>query len=228
MEGFTFKEGVDRLVQEIREKKDGGDVLVVGIGGASGSGKTYFAKRIANNLQAKRIGMDRYYKGKGYVDWQGINFDMPEALGLGLLRLNLKRLRNNNKTIVPIYSMKKHMRDGYELMEPFQVILIDGIFALHNKLRGQIDIGAYLRASFEVRLKRRLKRDLEERGREKETVIKRFMEEVEPMFRKYVQPTKKNADYIINNGEYVPDVSLDVPNKELKEKLKVFIEGESV
>ncbi len=194
-EGVRF---VKKLVLSLLEKKD---VVFVAVGGGSCAGKSMFCKLLVNSIGfGKILGMDSYYLGIEKIN--DFNFDRPDSLDLKLIEKHLKKLRDGKKIQKPVYDFTIHKRVGYETFEPDQVIIIEGLFALYPPIRKQMDVLVFLEASKETRLKRRIERDVRERGRTVESVLKQFNETVEPMHRLYVEPTKEGAIIIENENNF--------------------------
>lgn len=189
---FSLESGLLELNRCIQRALKTKPVVVIGITGGSGSGKTHIAKKIRGKL----LSMDDYHKGIGR---SGQNFERPQALDIGLLKEHLKQLRKGKPIKKPVYDFTTHSRTGYEEFLPGNIILVEGVFALTRKLASQIDLKVFVESPAERRLERRIERDIRERGRTKESVIKQVTERVEPMHKKYVEPSKKRANIIIEN-----------------------------
>ncbi|MEW6063086.1 MAG: uridine kinase [Nanoarchaeota archaeon] len=188
-----LKTGLWLVKSRISELNKLQDVIIIGIGGGSSSGKTYFSKK----LKEKIISMDDYYKGIDLM--KDLNFDDPNTLDLDFLREHLDLLKNGVAIKKPIYDFKTHLRKGYEKFEPNPVIIVDGLFALSDAIKDVLDIKVFIDSQSEKRLERRIKRDMKERGRSYESIIKQWEETVEPMYKRCVLPTRNYADIIILN-----------------------------
>ena len=116
-----------------------------------------------------------------------------------LLNKNLKSLKKGETIEKPVYNFVTHERSGFEDFEPADVIIIEGLWALNSLIKDEIDFKIFIEASKSVRLNRRIDRDVAERGRTKENVIKQFNETVEPMYEVHVLPTQEYADLIVGN-----------------------------
>ncbi|MBM3210686.1 uridine kinase [Candidatus Poribacteria bacterium] len=176
-------------------------VVVIGIAGGSCSGKNYISNILAKTFNGKILSIDDYYRGIEYVKDE--NFDSPDALELGLLKEHIIQLRKGQDIEKPVYDFKLQARGGYEVFKPADIMIVEGLFALYDMLYEVIDLRIFVEADTKTRLDRRLDRDVRERGRTIESVIKQFEETVEPMHKKYVEPCKEKADYIIINNSAI-------------------------
>ena len=180
---------------------------VVLIGGGSASGKTYVLKKVLEKIPSDRvakISLDDYYKDFSVLPMEErakINFDHPKAFDWKLLNEQLKALKNGETIEKPIYDFTTHSRSPItEIVEPKDLIIIEGIMALVNKdLRSLGDLKVYINASRERRLVRRIERDQRERGRTYESIIEQYFTTVQPMFEEIIAPSQYYADLIINN-----------------------------
>lgn len=184
--------------------------LVIGIAGGSGSGKTTVAQAILNRVGADRIAFlqhDSYYKDlKGLPPTQRaeINFDHPESLETELLIKHIRMLRDGQPVQVPIYDFSTDHRTGRSFtVEPRGVIIVEGILIFAEpKLRRLFDVKIFVDTDPDIRLIRRLQRDITERGRTTESVIQQYMKTVRPMHLEFVEPSKRYADVIIPEGGF--------------------------
>jgi uridine kinase len=184
--------------------------LVIGIAGGSGSGKTTVARKILDRVGSDRIAYlqhDSYYKDlAGLPQAQRLlaNFDHPDSLETGLLIEHIIALRNYETIEVPIYDFASDSRtDKTFTVAPRKVILVEGILIfVEPDLRKLFDVKIYVDADADVRFIRRLQRDLTERGRSVESVIKQYQSTVRPMQLEFVEPSKCYADVIIPEGGY--------------------------
>ncbi len=180
---------------------------VVLIGGGSASGKTYVLKKVLEKIPSDRvakISLDDYYKDFSVLPMEErakINFDHPKAFDWKLLNEQLKALKNGETIEKPIYDFTTHSRSPItEVVEPKDLIIIEGIMALVNKdLRSIGDLKVFINASRERRLVRRIERDMRERGRTYESIIEQYFTTVQPMFEEIIAPSQYYADLIINN-----------------------------
>jgi uridine kinase len=186
------------------------DPLVIGIAGGSGSGKTTVAQEILYRVGADRIAFlqhDSYYKdlsGLPPVQRAEINFDHPNSLQTELLREHILSLRRGESIQVPIYDFSTDRRTGESFcVEPHRVILVEGILIFVDAdLRNLFDIKIFVDTDPDIRFIRRLQRDLSERGRTIESIIKQYLATVRPMHLEFVEPSKRYADIIIPEGGF--------------------------
>jgi uridine kinase len=183
-------------------------MLVVGIAGGTGSGKTTVTKKVMNLLGNENVIMipqDAYYKDNRHLpleERQKINFDHPGSIEFSLLNKHIDDLARGLTVQMPQYSYITCTRaDEYILVEPARVIIIEGILVLTNaELRGKMRIKAYVDADPDDRLARVISRDIEERGRNIDMVLKRYYDTVKPSHLQFIEPTKRYADIIIPRG----------------------------
>jgi len=202
-------------------------MLIIGIAGGTGSGKTTVVNQILNELPSEEvtvISQDSYYSKNDNLSYKercGINFDHPRAIDFGLLINHLKELKKGNVIEQPIYSFVTHNRSTDTLKtHPRKVIIVEGILIFTNKiLRDLMDIKIYVHADSDERLIRRLRRDIKERGRSIEEVLQRYQDTLKPMHQQFIEPTKNFADIIIPNDKY-NTVAIDIVRTVINEKLK--------
>jgi len=185
-------------------------VIIIGIAGGSGSGKTRLVKNILSELSDTKtisIEVDSYYKDLSHLSFEEReknNFDHPNSIDFELLYHHLKEILNNKKIETPLYNYKEHIRDKNNVKiieENIQIILLEGIFSLYNKdIRNLMEIKIFVDTPSDIRILRRIKRDVNKRKRTIESVIEQYNKTVRPMFIKYVKPTKEYADLIIPYG----------------------------
>ncbi len=186
------------------------DPLVIGIAGGSGSGKTTVAQEILNRVGPDRIAFlqhDSYYKdltGLPPAQRAEVNFDHPNSLETELLTQHIISLREGRAVQVPIYNFSTHSRtDQTFIVAPHPVILVEGILIfVERSLRDLFDIKIFVDTDADIRFIRRLQRDLSERGRTTESVIKQYQATVRPMHLEFVEPSKRYADVIIPEGGF--------------------------
>ncbi len=184
--------------------------LVIGIAGGSGSGKTTVAQEILNRVGPDRIAYiqhDSYYKdltGLPPVQRAEVNFDHPNSLETDLLIQHVISLRQGRPIQVPIYNFATHSRtDQTFTVQPHRVIIVEGILIfVEPALRDLFDVKIFVDTDADIRFIRRLQRDLAERGRTTESVIKQYQATVRPMHLEFVEPSKRYADVIIPEGGY--------------------------
>lgn len=186
------------------------DPLVIGIAGGSGSGKTTVAQEILNRVGPDRIAFlqhDSYYKdltGLPPAQRADVNFDHPNSLETELLIEHIIGLREGRPVQVPIYNFSTHSRtDQTFTVAPHRVILVEGILIfVEARLRDLFDIKIFVDTDPDIRFIRRLERDIAERGRTTENVIKQYQATVRPMHLEFVEPSKRYADVIIPEGGF--------------------------
>lgn len=201
-------------------------MLIIGIAGGTGSGKTTVVQQIMNELPETEVGIisqDSYYKetnGMTYEERCNINFDHPRAIDFDLLVQHLKDLKSGNTISQPVYSFVTHNRtDDTIITHPRKVMIVEGILILTNQeLREMFDIKVFVHADSDERLIRRLKRDIAERGRDMEEVLNRYQTTLKPMHQQFIEPTKAFADIIIPNDKY-NTVAIDVVRAVINQRL---------
>jgi uridine kinase len=181
--------------------------LVLGIAGGTGSGKTTIAHKIVEAIgeRAILIDHDSYYQDLGHLQFeerQRVNFDHPDALETSLLIQHLGELRAGRPVLKPTYDFRTHVRTGETTrIEPAPVILVEGILTLAiADLRSMFDIKVFVDTAADIRLMRRVRRDLEQRGRLFGEVRDQYYRTVRPMHLAFVEPSKEFADVIIPEG----------------------------
>ncbi len=201
-------------------------MLVIGIAGGTGSGKTTVVNQIINELPEQDvtvISQDSYYKATDaltYDERAKINFDHPRAIDFKLLVAHLIELRRGNTIEQPVYSFATHNRTKDTIKtHPSKVIIVEGILILSKrKLRELLDIKVFVHADSDERLIRRLKRDIQERARDMDEVLQRYQETLKPMHEQFIEPMKEYADIIIPNNKY-NSVAVDIVKTIISEKL---------
>lgn len=184
-------------------------MLTIGITGGTGSGKTTILNQIKEKFNEKDIGFisqDSYYNDNGDLSFEEknkINFDHPDAVDFELMINHLIDLKNGLNINQPIYSFFDHNRtEKTKTIESKKIMIVEGILILNNKkLRDLIDIKVFIESSVDLRFKRRLNRDISERGRSEEEVIELFNNRLNEMHKLYVEPMKKFCDIIITNNK---------------------------
>lgn len=182
--------------------------VVIGIAGGSGSGKTTVLERIVQACGSERIAVldhDAYYRDLSHLPPEkrsSFNFDHPDALETELMREHLDELLQGRRIEKPVYNFTTHTRDPEtETVKPRPVIIIEGILVLAEPLLVErMDIKIYVDAADDIRLMRRIRRDLEERGRSIESILQQYERTVRPMHLEFVEPSKRKADVIIPRG----------------------------
>lgn len=201
-------------------------MLIIGIAGGTGCGKTTVVNQILNELPEGEVGIisqDSYYMDTSqlsYDDRVKINFDHPKSIDFKLLKKHLKELKNGHTVDQPVYSFIKHNRTGDTIKtKPRKVIIVEGILILTNpELRDLFDIKIFVHADSDERLIRRLKRDINERGRDIDEVLTRYQTTLKPMHQQFIEPMKAYADLIIPNNTY-NTVAVNIVKTIIKEKL---------
>ena len=201
-------------------------MLIIGIAGGTGCGKTTVVNQILNELPEGEVGVisqDSYYKDTTHLDYKErvkINFDHPRSIDFDLLTAHLKDLKNNKPINQPVYSFIEHNRTGDTIKTtPRKVIIVEGILIFNSKeLRDLFDIKIFVHADADERLIRRVRRDLEERGRDVNEVLNRYQTTLKPMHQQFIEPTKNFADIIIPNDRY-NTVAIDIVRTVISEKL---------
>ena len=182
--------------------------IVIGVTGGSGSGKTSVSRKILENfpeLTIVKIDQDYYYKDQSHMPFEErlkTNYDHPFAFDTDLLIEHMNKLINFESIEEPVYDYENHTRGDKTIhQEPKHVILIEGILILEDiRLRDLMDIKVYVDTDDDIRIIRRIKRDMVERGRTLDSIIHQYMSVVKPMHHQFIERTKKFADIIIPEG----------------------------
>ena len=204
-------------------------VLVIGIAGGTGSGKTTITRKIIENFgpDVSVINHDNYYKAHHdmpYEERTKLNYDHPNAFDTDLLIEALKDLRQGKSVTCPVYDYTIHDRSGETItIKPARVIIVEGILIFENReLCDQMDIKIYVDADADVRILRRIVRDVRDRGRSLDSVINQYLATVKPMHEQFVEPSKRNADIIVPQGGH-NRVALEM----VMERVRAHLEGKS-
>ena len=183
------------------------DIMVIGIAGGTGSGKTTITNQVKERLGADVtvITHDNYYRAHHEMTYEErtlLNYDHPDAYETDLLVEHLAALRRGEAIHIPVYDFAIYDRtDETIVVNPSRVIIVEGIVIFaHPELRDLMDVKVYVDADADVRILRRILRDVRERGRSLESVINQYLTTVKPMHEAFVEPTKKYADIIIPTG----------------------------
>ena len=183
------------------------ECFVIGIGGGTGSGKTTLTKRLKERLGSAVtvLSYDNYYKSHPDMpndERVRLNYDHPSAFDTELLVEHLAALRRGETIAAPVYDFKQHDRsDETMLIAPTGVILVEGILILADeRLRSQMDVKIYVDTDADVRILRRVVRDVKQRGRSLESVVTQYLTTVKPMHEQYVEPSRRYADIIVPEG----------------------------
>lgn len=201
-------------------------MLIIGIAGGTGCGKTTVVNQILNELPEGEVGVisqDSYYNDTSHLNYGErikINFDHPRSIDFNLLTVHLKELKNQKPIYQPVYSFVKHNRTGDTIItNPRKVMIVEGILILTNpELRDMFDIKIFVHADSDERLIRRLKRDIAERGRDLNEVLSRYQNTLKPMHDQFIEPMKEYADIIIPNNKY-NTVAVDIVRTIINERL---------
>lgn len=180
-------------------------MVVVGITGGSGAGKSLLAQKLADHFGAGRtviLSQDSYYRDHSHLPpetRQEGNFDEPRAVELSLLVEDLDRLRSGRSIRKPRYDFATHTRVGSEVVEPCEILLVDGLFVLTDtEVRKRMDLRVFVDAPESERVRRRIERDVQERGRTAEEVVHRLRDSVLPMHGRHVEPGRRFADVLVD------------------------------
>ena len=184
--------------------------ITIGVAGGTGSGKTTVSNQILDRVGSKHIAYlphDAYYKDLQTLTSEErarINFDHPDSLDTTLLAEHITRLQNNESVEIPVYDFTKHQRLTETVSVGSQpIILVEGILIFAEpELRKLFDIKIFVDTDADIRFIRRLRRDIVERGRTAESVIKQYLETVRPMHLEFVEPSKRYADVIVPEGGF--------------------------
>lgn len=182
--------------------------IIIGVTGGSGSGKTTVSQAIYDELAGKSImiiAQDTYYNDQAQmtmVQRKAVNYDHPLAFDTDLLISDLKKLLNNESIEMPVYSYSEFTRSNKTVRtEPRDVIILEGILILDDpRLRDLLDIKVFVDTDDDIRIIRRIQRDMVERGRSLQSVINQYLTTVKPMYHQFIEPTKRYADIIVPEG----------------------------
>ncbi len=192
-------------------------MLIIGITGGTGCGKTTVVNQIVNELSAEDvtvISQDSYYKDLSHLTFEQrtqINFDHPNSIDFDLLKEHLLALKAGKAIDTPTYSFIEHNRTNETvLVKPTKVVIVEGILIFsHPDIRDLFNIKIFVHADSDERLIRRIKRDITERGRDVEEVLNRYQNTLKPMHMQFIEPMKEFADIIIPNNRY-NTVAIDI------------------
>lgn len=184
-----------------------GDVITIGIAGGTGSGKTTITRRLLQRFpdSVSVVYHDNYYKAHNdmsYEERSKLNYDCPDAFDTELLLRDLAALRRGEEIRCPVYDYTVHNRsDKTVLVKPAPVVIVEGILIFEDKrICDLLDIKIFVDTDADVRILRRIVRDVRDRGRSLESVVDQYLTTVKPMHEMYVEPSKRNADIIIPEG----------------------------
>jgi len=184
--------------------------VIIGVAGGTGSGKTTVANQILERVGTEHISYiphDAYYRELNHLpkaERAKVNFDHPDSLETSLLVKDLEQLRRGEPVEIPVYDFTTHSRtDQTKRIEPAPIILVEGILIfVEPELREQFDVKLFIDTDADIRFIRRLRRDIQERGRSSESVIRQYLRTVRPMHLEFVEPSKRHADVIIPEGGF--------------------------
>ena len=182
--------------------------IIIGVTGGSGSGKTSVSRAIFDQLHGHSLMMlqeDSYYKSQDDIPFEErtkVNYDHPNAFDTDFLIEQLEDLLNWKTIEIPVYDYAAHTRSKEVLVqEPREVIIVEGILTLNDaRLRDLMDIKIFVDTDDDIRIIRRIQRDIEERGRTLQSVIDQYLETVKPMYHQFIEPSKRYADIIVPEG----------------------------
>jgi len=202
-------------------------IILIGIAGGSGSGKTLVSKRIYDEIGSDKVTIiqqDSYYKDLSHLDFEERkkqNFDHPDAFDNKLLFDHMIELLSGHEVEVPQYDFKNHTRKKEtQKVSDNVVIVLEGILILHYpEIRNIMDIKVYVDTADDIRLIRRIRRDVQERGRSLDSILEQYEKSVRPMHLQFVEPTKRYADIILPEGGYNV-VAIDL----LKTKIRALLQ----
>lgn len=202
-------------------------MLVIGIAGGTGSGKTTVVNNILSRIdsnQVNTLGQDNYYFDNSLLlieERDKLNYDHPHSIDFDLLIEHVQELKQGKSIEQPIYSFHTHTREKDVLIvSPKKILLVEGILVLSNpKLRDEFDVKVFVSTDSDERLIRRIRRDIRERGRDLEEVLQRYQSTLKPMHEQFIEPSKSYADIIVPNMKQNPvavDILTGVINNSLK------------
>lgn len=204
------------------------DVIVIGIAGGTGSGKTTITKKLVNRFgdNVSVIYHDNYYKSHhnmSYEERAALNYDHPNSFDTELLVEDLKKLKNGEEVLCPVYDYSIHDRSDKTItIKPANVVIVEGILIFQSiELCNQMDIKIYVDTDADVRILRRIVRDVRDRGRSLESVINQYLTTVKPMHEQFIEPSKRNADIIIPEGGH-NQVALDMVMEKVQSHLNKY------
>lgn len=200
-------------------------MITIGVYGGTGSGKTTIVSQIVSEFPTSEIqviSQDSYYKDTTHLTFEercALNFDHPDAIDFTLLYQHVNSLKNGENIEQPVYSFETHNRTKETVtVVPKRILIIEGILILnYPKLRSLFDLKIYIDADSDMRMERRVSRDISERGRTPEEVLSRYLNTLKPMHKQFIEPMKVHADITLENHQNTP------PNlSELIDKIKTL------
>ena len=208
-------------------------MLIIGIAGGTGSGKTTVVRNILKHLNTENVlvvSQDNYYKDHNDLSFderEKINFDHPRSIDFELLTAHVRHLKNREIVEQPVYSFITHSRtDETMITHPKNVIIVEGILVLTDpSLRELFDLKIFVHADSDERLIRRIQRDISERGRDLEEVLNRYRTTLKPMHEQFIEPSKNHADIIVPNMKKKNEAAIRLLSTLIKDKLATSIES---
>lgn len=201
--------------------------LLIGLCGGTGSGKTTLAKKIYDSLGSENavlIGMDSYYKANWNIPYEErikTNYDHPNAFDTELMVYHLNELKEGKTILCPVYDFTQHQRrrNEYTRIESKAIIIVEGILLFESlALRNLLDVKIFVDTDADVRILRRITRDVHERGRSLESVIAQYLATVKPMHEQFIEPYRRTADIIVPEGGH-NTVAFDVIQNAILRKM---------
>ena len=192
-------------------------MIIIGVFGGTGSGKTTIVNQIVSDFNASDIqviSQDAYYKDNSNITYEArclLNFDHPEAIDFELLYQHLSALKNGETIEQPVYNFKTHNRTDKTLeISPKKILILEGILIMnYPKLRSLLDLKVFIDTNSDMRMERRVNRDISERGRRPKEVMDRYINTLKPMHDQFIEPMKIHADMVIENHENA-SINLDI------------------
>jgi uridine kinase len=192
-------------------------MIIIGVFGGTGSGKTTIVNQIVSDFNASDIqviSQDAYYKDNSNITYEArclLNFDHPEAIDFELLYQHLSALKNGETIEQPVYNFKTHNRTDKTLeISPKKILILEGILIMnYPKLRSLLDLKVFIDTNSDMRMERRVNRDISERGRTPKEVMDRYINTLKPMHDQFIEPMKIHADVVIENHENA-SINLDI------------------
>ena len=203
------------------------ECTIIGVAGGTGSGKSTFTNRLKSTFgdAVSVIYYDNYYKCQNDIpleERKKVNYDSPDSLETELMIEHILKLKKGESVECPVYDYTVHNRSDQTItIRPSRVLIVEGILALADeRLRSLIDIKIYVEADADERILRRVVRDVKERGRDVEDIMRQYLTTVKPMHYVYVEPTKYLADIVINSG--MNDVAFELIKSKIEQLLSTF------
>ena len=208
-------------------------MLIIGIAGGTGSGKTTVVRNILKHLNTENVlvvSQDNYYKDHNDLSFderEKINFDHPRSIDFELLTEHVRNLKDREIVEQPVYSFITHSRtDETMITHPKNVIIVEGILVLTDpSLRELFDLKIFVHADSDERLIRRIQRDISERGRDLEEVLNRYRTTLKPMHEQFIEPSKNHADIIVPNMKKKNEAAIRLLSTLIKDKLATSVEA---